>query len=71
MEKSKECIGEKVINLHKEYGSLGRLLIIQGSQRSLVLNLRRQSVNMKCQRGEALEVVVQSDLVQKLFRRLT
>ena len=71
MEKSKECIGGKVINLHEEHGSLGRCLIMQGKKQSLALNFRRQLANMKCQRGEPLEVVLQSDLVEKLFRRLT
>ena len=49
MEKSKECIGGKVINLHEEHGSLGRFLIMQGRKQSLALNLRRQLTNMKYQ----------------------
>ena len=41
MEKSKECIGGKVINLHEEHGSLGTFLIMQGRKQSLALKLEK------------------------------
>ena len=53
MEKRKECIGDKVINLHEEHGSLGIILIMQTSQRSLVFKLEKTFSEYEMSAGRA------------------
>ena len=47
------ALGDKVINLHEEHGSLGRIIIMQTSQRSLVIKLEKTIGEYEMSAGRA------------------